>query len=127
MPNWINDQNEHIFIGTRNPYMDYNWDEVADYCCNDVLATSSFVSQLGYNTRPRTGTVYPKDLIKKVIFNNPCTIVIWIDETKTIVKAEGEPFDQEKGLAMAISKKFFGNTGNYYEVFKKWIPKEERP
>lgn len=110
MPNWINDQNEYIFIGTRNPYMDY----------------SSFVSLLGYDIiRPRTGTKYPKDLIKKVIFNNPCTIVIWIDETKTIVKAEGEPFDQEKGLAMAISKKFFGNTGNYYEVFKKWIPKPE--
>ena len=109
MPNWINDQNKPMFTGTRNPYMDY----------------SSFTSRFGYDTRPRTGAVYPKDLIKKVIFNDPCTIVIWIDDTKTVVRAEGELFDQEKGLAMSISKKFFGNSGNYYEIFKKWLPKQE--
>ena len=40
--------------------------------------------------------------IKKVIFNDPATIVLWSDGTKTVVKAEGEPFDPEKGLAMAI-------------------------
>lgn len=26
---------------------------------------------------------------------------------------------------MAISKKMLGNQGNYYEVFKKWLPKEK--
>ena len=26
---------------------------------------------------------------------------------------------------MAISKKLWGNKGNYYEVFKKWIPELE--
>ena len=26
---------------------------------------------------------------------------------------------------MAISKKFFGNKGYYYDLFKKWLPKEE--
>ena len=110
MSKWMNDLVAVKFTGTRNPYMDY----------------SSFASLLGYDiVRPRTGIKYPKDLIKKVIFNNPFTIVIWTDDTKTIVKAEGEPFDQEKGLAMAISKRLFGNTGNYYEVFKKWIPKPE--
>lgn len=83
-----------------------------------------FVTGLGYDTRPKTGTAFPKDLIEKVVFNNPYTIVIWIDGTKTIVKAENESFDSEKGLAMAISKKLYGNKGNYYEVFKKWIPKE---
>lgn len=63
-----------------------------------------------------------KTFIKDVIFNNPATIVIWADGTKTVVKAENEVFDPEKGLAMAISKKFFGNKGNYFKVFKKWIP-----
>lgn len=66
------------------------------------------------------------DLIEKVIFNNPATIVIWADGTKTIVKSEGEKFDPEKGLAMAISKKLLGdNQGYYYEVFKKWVPKKK--
>ena len=30
----------------------------------------------------------------------------------------------EKGLAMAISKKIYGNKGNFNEVFKKWVPDE---
>lgn len=66
--------------------------------------------------------------IKKVIFNNPATIVFWSDGTKTVVKADNEAFDKEKGLAMAISKKFMGKTNSkrdYYEVFKKWIPKND--
>lgn len=63
--------------------------------------------------------------IKKVIFNDPATIVFWDDGSKTVVKAHDEPFDPEKGLAMAISKKFLGNKGNYYNEFKKWLPEEE--
>ena len=63
--------------------------------------------------------------ITNVIFNDPATIVFWSDGTKTVVKAEGEPFDPEKGLAMAIAKKALGNKGNYYNEFKKWLPKKE--
>lgn len=59
--------------------------------------------------------------INKVIFNGPATIVFWDDGTKTVVKAENEEVDKEKGLAMAISKKFLGNKGNYYNEFKKWV------
>ena len=58
--------------------------------------------------------------IKDVIFNDPATIVFWADGTKTVVKATNEAFDPEKGLAMAISKKFFGNKGNYFNQIKKW-------
>ena len=61
--------------------------------------------------------------IKNVIFNPPATIVFWTDNSKTVVKAENETFDPEKGLAMAIAKKTLGNKGNYYETFKKWMPK----
>lgn len=63
--------------------------------------------------------------IKKVIFNDPATIVYWGDNTKTVVKCDCESFDPEKGLAMAISKKALGNEGNYYNEFKKWIPEDE--
>lgn len=63
--------------------------------------------------------------IEKVIFSPPATIVLWNDETKTVVKCNGEKFDKEKGLAMAIAKKTLGNKGNYYDVFKEWIPEEE--
>lgn len=64
--------------------------------------------------------------VKKVIFNDPATIVLWSDGTKTVVKCQdGDVFDPEKGLAMAISKKALGNKGNFNEVFKKWLPDEE--
>lgn len=63
--------------------------------------------------------------IKKVIFNDPATVVIWSDDSKTVVKCQpGDTYDAEKGLALCISKKFLGNKGNFNEVFKKWIPEE---
>ena len=64
--------------------------------------------------------------IKNVIFNDPATIVFWEDGTKTVVKCQdGDEFDPEKGLAMAIAKKAYGNKGSYYNKMKKWLPKEE--
>ena len=63
--------------------------------------------------------------IKKVIFNNPATIVFWSDGSKTVVKAHNDDYDPEKGLAMAIAKKALGNEGNYYNAFKKWLPNED--
>lgn len=70
-------------------------------------------------------TVSPEKLaftVKKVIFNDPATIVIWGDDSKTIIKCDNEDFDPEKGLAMAFAKKALGNTGRYYDTFKRWIP-----
>lgn len=65
--------------------------------------------------------------IEKVIFNDPATIIIWTTGEKTVVKCgEGEVYDPEKGFAMAIAKYVLGNKGNYYETFKKWLPKEEK-
>ena len=65
--------------------------------------------------------------IKNVIFNYPATIVLWNDGTKTVVKVQdGDVFDPEKGLTMAIIKKLLGNQGNYYNELKKWLPKEEK-
>lgn len=63
--------------------------------------------------------------IKKVYFNDPVTVVLWEDGTKTIVRTcAGDIYDPEKGLAIAIAKKALGNQGNYYEIFKKWLPEE---
>lgn len=63
--------------------------------------------------------------IKDVIFNNPATIVIWEDGEKTVVKCqEGDIYDPEKGLAMAITKRALGNKGNYCEELKKWLPED---
>lgn len=75
-----------------------------------------------------TERAYPKPIptINNVIFNDPATIVFWRDGSKTVVKCQdGDIYDPEKGLAMAISKKALGNKGNYCNEFKKWLPEEE--
>lgn len=62
--------------------------------------------------------------IKNVIFNPPATIVFWKDGTKTVVKAQGETFDPEKGLAMAISRHYLCDICNltrFDGVFKKYM------
>lgn len=69
---------------------------------------------------------YEKMKIENVIFNDPATIVFWRDGSKTVVKAKDEPYDPEKGLAMAIAKKAYGNEGNYYNEFKKFIKDEPK-
>lgn len=63
--------------------------------------------------------------IKKIIFNNPATIVYWEDGTKTIVKCgSGDTWDKEKGLAMCFVKKLLGNKGNFNEKIKKYVKED---
>ena len=89
-----------------------------------ILAARIRYNNMIANNENRISKLLPK--IKNVIYNDPATIVFWEDGTKTVVKCKNEKFDPEKGLAMAFSKKMFGNKGNYYEVFKKWLLKEEK-
>ena len=81
-------------------------DEAHNYCMHDTVNSSRMN-------------------IKKVVFSNPATIVFWSDGSKTVVKSYLDDYDPEKGLAMAIAKKALGNKGNYYNVFKKWLPKDD--
>ena len=100
---------------------------VKKYIDADIKATEELAKETAkrylnsiYGKKPR---LVPR--IKNVIFNDPATIVFWSDNTKTVVKAQDEPFDPEKGLAMAICKRALGNEGNYYNEIKKWLPKEK--
>lgn len=48
--------------------------------------------------------------IKKVIFNAPATVIIWTDNTKTVVKCEkGETYDEEKGFLLCWLKGIKGS------------------
>lgn len=120
---WLNDSKDAKELAMSR-YLRYKNNgykkEIAKYCSDDVITTEAV-----FNATRTTQTVIPK--IKDVIYNDPATIVFWKDGTKTVVKCEfSKRFDPEKGLAMAFSKKMFGNKGNYYNVFKKWLP-EEKP
>ena len=88
--------------------------EVKKYCDEDIEQTKNLYYGLSLT-------------IKDVIFNPPATIVFWMDGTKTVVKDQGEVFyDPEKGMAMAVAKKAFGNQGNYYNQFAKYLDVYEK-
>ena len=58
-----------------------------------------------------------------VIYNDPFTVIHWTDNTKTTVKVmESETYDPEKGFAMAVLKKLYGNNDDYYDNIRKYLP-----
>ena len=62
--------------------------------------------------------------IKKVIFNDPATIVLWGDGTKTVVKcSEGDTYSEWSGLAFCICKKLMGD--EFHKVFKHWCDRDD--
>ena len=69
---------------------------------------------------PETPTLIT-DQIKKVIYNDPATIIYWKDGSKTVVQVHNEPFDYEKGLLMAMFKKMHGNSGSFNDVLRDII------
>lgn len=112
---WDTDLGEAVSLGSNNnvPSAFFTDPKIARYCAEDVKMLRKFHQ------------IMNRKSIAKVIFNDPATIVFWNDGTKTVVKAVNEPFDPEKGLAMAIAKYHFGNGGSYYNVFKQFLPKKK--
>lgn len=99
--------------------IDYLSNDVLDYLSNDVKVTRELYE--GFHQAAIANT---KPIIKRVIFNNPATIVFWIDGSKTVVRCQdGEAYDPEKGLAMAMCKKMLGNKYDYYNEFLHWLKK----
>lgn len=89
-------------------------EKTVEYSVEDVKATSALY-------------MYRRFTITNVIFNDPATIVFWADGTKTVVKCQnGEPFDAEKGLAMAITKRALGDKYEYYNQILHWMKKYKK-
>lgn len=118
-------------------------DNIAKFCRNDASVPKQIAKNLlntiygayGINSKTLKEEIQMKtqskstcNPIKKVIFNDPATIVFWKDGTKTIVKCqEGAEFDPEKGLAMAISRHYLCDIcglERYDGIFKRYMPKE---
>lgn len=56
----------------------------------------------------------------KIIYNEPATIVIWNDGTKTVVKCEENiPFDKYAGFCAALAKKIYGDNATVKHVIKE--------
>lgn len=66
--------------------------------------------------------------IKKVIFNDPATIVMWADGTKTVVKCQdGDIYDKRTGLLLCMAKKMYGNKNKFNDILNRWCPEEYNP
>lgn len=58
--------------------------------------------------------------VKKIIYSGPKTIVLWEDNTKTIVSCkEGDIFDPYVGFSAAVMKKLFGNNSKIKKLIKE--------
>lgn len=106
---------KNITPTTPNGYFDTDMAmtrEELQYCLNDVAVTEKLFKE---EQIMRFDSCKPT--IKNVIFNDPATIVMWSDGTKTVVKCgENDTFDPEKGVAMCCMKKLLGTnkTGSNY-------------
>ncbi|MBO5887504.1 MAG: hypothetical protein J6Q60_05735 [Bacteroidaceae bacterium] len=101
------------------------WDDVPNFttAMNHIVRDASMF--FGANRVNNTNCYVSPFGISNVIFNNPATIVLWDDGTKTVVKCqEGDEYSEEVGLALCFAKKALGNKPNFNNVFKKWIPEE---
>lgn len=98
------------------------------YVVDDMDAVKKVADTWKYEYRPYTPRLnYIKPV--KVIFNNPATIVLWSDGTKTVVKRQkGDRYNKETGLAMCYVKKFCGdNTSRgLNDILKLANEKEEK-
>lgn len=81
---------------------DHTWFKKYDEECNEKYNNEFLMNKLQLR---KTHKETADNIVKRIIFNPPATIVFWQDGTKTVVKCQnGEEFDPEKGLAMAIVK-----------------------
>lgn len=77
-------------------------------------------------------TMKPTDLrVKNIIYNGPCTIVFWMDNTKTIVRLkEGDTYDPHAAFCIAVAKKVYGNNSKISRIvdhFSKDVKAPETP
>lgn len=90
----------------------------------EITTTSEDISKTFVEKRPTSE-------IKEVIFHYPATIVYWTDGTKTVVKLQKNEgsFDMEKGLAMAIAKRFLKKSlrSHWYDEFAKYLNTDTNP
>jgi hypothetical protein len=71
-------------------------------------------------------TTKTRPTIKQVIFNDPATIILWHDGTKTVVKCcDGDEYDAETGFYAAYLKKLLGDK-QFNKDRHKWV-KDEKP
>lgn len=116
------EKNKVTVTGALNNYhvtlKDEDFLDAMRYCYNDILSVEKYKASMELR-------VDIPGMIDRVIFNDPATIIIWKDGSKTVVKrSDDDIWDPEKGFCMAIIKKLYGHT-SFIKRFME--PDEEMP
>lgn len=94
-----------------------------------TTSNNKFIVTIPYTTQKKRvyrAESYTLPNYKKVIFNNPYTIVLWEDGTKTTVKVtDGDTFSEEAGFALCMLKKM--TKDSFKGIFKDVIKNASRP
>ena len=117
---YINPNGEHVYSETHYSVGEkYVFKESELKLVNELPIPPVHLNCL-YSRSNFEWDIAPK--IKRVIFNDPATIIMWTDGTKSVVKCQnGEPFDAEKGFALAYLKKLLGNKNEFNKEIHKWV------
>lgn len=116
-----------ITLGNNIRYRKYvvTWDDIPSLSDAAANIFGDVIAEFKLKDNIKSAFKDPAFEIKNVIFNDPATIVLWEDGTKTVVKCQdGDIYNEEMGLALCITKKALGNQGNFNNVFRKWIPEQ---
>ena len=108
---------ESLFPNTCKKLFEKKQDRYISISLSDKYQDENGYSEMKYFTYLQADE-FPS-LVKKVIFNGPATIIIWKDDSKTIVKCKkGDKYDPRTGLAMNIVKKLFMDSSTR---MNKWM------
>lgn len=109
----------NLITSTRSSLSDPYW-KVDD----TIAAIKTYIEPDKKITTEAAKTYWEKSnlpKIKKVIFNDPATIIIWSDKSKTVVKCmEGDTWDPEKGFMAAYLTKILGQK-RFHSELKKYV------
>lgn len=113
------ENNKVTVTGALNNYhatlKDEDFLDAIRYCYNDILSVEKYKASMELR-------VDIPGMIDRVIFNDPATIILWKDGSKTVVKrSEDDIRDPEKGFCMAVIKKLYGRTS----FIKRFMEPEE--
>lgn len=87
----------------------------------NVVAENGDVWRVGNDT-----LVEITNPIKRVIFNPPATIVLWVDGTKTVAKcSKDDTFDKQTGLLICLAKHAYGHCLRLDSLLKDIAPRHQ--
>ena len=97
---------------------------VREFVVNQCLGCEPEATITGFLTRlTKREPQAPELEVVNVIYNDPATVVLWKDGTKTVVTcSHGDVYDRQTGFLLCCAKKLFGNGGRFNDVIREHCP-----